>query len=283
MKKRTIEIKKIVSIKFYKHHLSQIFTITEKNVKIKLRFKFNLYFTILLPFLPVVMSIIVLTRFFGEGITFGKWNDTNYLVFLFTALNIELLRQITINIPYEMRLEKYWKTLPALMIAPFNKMHLLLGIFLSHLIIIAIPFVVFFLLTYLISPISPITIIFIIFIYLLIDLIFSGIGLFLAVFAISEENYFTILTICLQLLFYISCITYPFGIFPAVIQPIIRLNPFYHIFEILRFTWLEDNIILTITNYPFQFTILIGTAIIVPLLSIYVFKTIFDKFGIVGY
>ena len=46
---------------------------------------------------------------------------------------------------------------------------------------------------------------------------------------------------------------------------------------------IEDNILLTITNYPFQFIILIGTAIIIPLMSIYVFKIIYDKFGIVGY
>ncbi|KKL10683.1 hypothetical protein LCGC14_2553360 [marine sediment metagenome] len=283
MTKVIIKLKRLFTIDFYKYNFSRIFTIAEKNVKIQLRFKFNLYSTIIFPFLPIIMSIIVLMRFFGEGVTFGQWNDTNYLVFLFTAFNIELLRNITQNFPKEMQQEKYWKTLPALMIAPFSKMHLLLGILLSHLIIISIPFIVFFLLTYLISPISPITIIFTIFIYLLIVLIFSGIGLFLAVFAISEENYWRFFTIGLQLLFYISCVTYPFELFPAVIQPIIRLNPFYHIFEILRFTWLEDNIILTITNYPFQFTILIGTAIIVPLLSIYVFKTIFDKFGIVGY
>ncbi len=283
MKKRIIKIKKIFSIKIYKHHLSQIFTIAEKNVKIQLRFKFNLYYTIIFPFLPIIMSIIVLMRFFSEGVTFGLWNDTNYLVFLFTALNIELLRTIIQNFAKEMLQEKYWKTLPALMIAPFNKMHLLFGILLSHLIIIAIPFAVFFLLTYLLSPISPITIIFTIFIYLLILLIFSGIGLFLGVFAIAEENYWRFFTIGLQILFYASCIAYPFEVFPAEIQPIIRLNPFYQIFDILRVTWLEDNILLTITNYPFQFIILIGMAIIVPLISIYVFNIIYNKFGIVGY
>jgi len=98
------------------------------------------------------------------------------------------------------------KTLHALMIAPFNKVHLLFGIFLSHLIIIAIPFVVFFLLTYIIAPISIFTIVFIIIIYLLIDLIFSGIGLFLGVFAISEENFWRIFSIGLTLLFYASCV-----------------------------------------------------------------------------
>ncbi len=283
MKKRTIKIKKIFRIKFYKVHLSKIFIIAEKNVKIQLRFKFNLIYKIISPSIPIIMSFIVLLRFFGGGITLGKWDETNYLIFLFTAININLLRNIIQIYPNDFRIEKYWKTLPAVMIAPIIRMHLLLGILLSHLIIIAIPFIVFFLLTCLISPISPITIIFIIFIFFLIVLIFSGIGLFLGIFAISEENYWRVFSIGLQLLFYISCITYPFEVFPVEIQPIIRLNPFYHIFEILRITWLEDNILLTITNFPFQFIILIGTAIIIPLFSIYVFKRIYDKFGIAGY
>ena len=283
MKKRIIKIKKIFNFEFIKYNFSRIFTIAEKNVKIQLRFKFNLYSTIIFPFLPIIMSSIVLLRFFGEGVTFGKWDDTNYFVFLLTAFNIELLRNVIQNFPKEMQQEKYWKTLPALMIAPFNRIHLLLGSLLSHLIIIAIPFTVFFMLTYLISPISPITIIFTIFIFLLIVLIFSGIGFFLGVYAISEENYWRFFSICLQLLFYISCIAYPFELFPAELQPIIQLNPFYQIFDILRLTWLEDNILLTIANYPFKFIILIGTAIIIPLMSIYVFNKIYEKFGIVGY
>lgn len=278
-----IKFKRFFTIDFYKYNFSRIFTIAEKNVKIQLRFKFNLIYSVLSPFLPIIMSFFVLLRFFIVDITFGQWDDTNYLVFLYTAFNIELLRRIIQNFPDDFRQEKYWKTLPALMIAPFNKLHLLFGIFFSHLIIIAIPFVVFFVLTYLIAPISLISIIFIVFIFLLIDLIFSGIGLFLAVFAISEENYWRIFSIGLQLVFYASCVIYPFEVFPPEIQSIIRLNPFYYIFDILRITWLENNILFTITSNPFQFILLIGTAIIVPLIAIYVFNKVYNKFGIVGY
>jgi len=278
-----IKLKRFFTIDFYKYNFSRIFTIAEKNVKIQLRFKFNLIYSILNPFLPIIMSFFVLLRFFVVDVTFGPWDDTNYLVFLYTAFNIELLRRVTKNFPNEILQEKYWKTLPALMIAPFNKLHLLFGIFLSNLIIIAIPFVVFFVLTYLIAPISLISIIFIVFIFLLIDLIFSGISLFLAIFAISGENYWRVFSIGLQLVFYASCIIYPFEVFPPEAQSIIRLNPFYYIFDILRITWLENNILFTITSNPFQFIILTGTAIIVPLIAIYVFNKVYNKFGIVGY
>ena len=124
-----IKLKRFFTIDFYKYNFSRIFTIAEKNVKIQLRFKFNLIYSILSPFLPIIMSFFVLLRFFAVDVTFGQCDDTNYLVFLYTAFNIELLRRIVQNFPNDFRQEKYWKTLPALMIAPFNKLHLLFGIF----------------------------------------------------------------------------------------------------------------------------------------------------------
>lgn len=276
-------LKKFLSVDFFKYNFSPIFTIAEKNMKVQLRFKFNLIYSIFSPFLAIFLSLIILWRFFDMGARFGRWDEMNYYIFLFIAYNIEILRKVIQDFPHDFLQEKYWKTLPALMIAPFNKLHLLFGIFFSHLIIIIIPFVIFFILTYLIIPISIFTIISIIVIYLLIDLIFSGIGLFLAVFAISKENYWRIFSIGIQIVFYISCITYPFEVFPNFIQIIIILNPFYYIFDILRIMWIDNNVLLTISNYPFNFTILIGTAIILPLISIYVFKLIYHKFGIIGY
>lgn len=277
------KMKMIFKADFYKYNFSRIFTIVEKNVKIQLRFKFNLINSMIAPFMLILLSLIVLWRFFEMGARFGQWDDTNYYIFLFIAYNTELLRKVIQDFPTEFRQEKFWKTLPALMIAPLNRIHLLFGIFFSHLIIIAIPFVIFFILAYLISPISIFTIIFIIFIYLLIDLIFSGIGLFIAVFAISEENYWRIFSIIFQIIFYISCITYPFDMFPFPIQRIILLNPFYYIFDILRITWIDNNILITISNFPFHFIILMSTAIIIPLISTYLFKVIYHKFGIIGY
>jgi hypothetical protein len=278
-----MNFRKVFSRDFLQYHFSRIFAIAEKNVKIQLRFKFNLIYSIFSPFLPIFMSLIVLMRFFVSDVYLGRWNDSNYLVFLLTAFEIELLRRIIQDFPDDFRLEKYWKTLPALMIAPFNKVHLLFGVILSHLIIISIPFTVLFIITWFISPISFATIILIIVIYLLIDLIFSGAGLFLGVFAISKENYWRIFAIGIQILFYASCVIYPFEVFPQEIQRIIWWNPFYHVFEILRISWIEDNVAFTLMTFPRQFIILISTAIIVPLVGIYVFNIVYKRFGIVGY
>ncbi|MBA7545887.1 hypothetical protein ES705_38267 [subsurface metagenome] len=131
------DIKKIFRVDFFKYHISRVFTIAEKNVKVQIRFKFNLIYSIINPFFLIFLSLIILSKFFDMGAQFGRWDENNYYIFLFIAYNIELLLRIIQNFPLEFRQEKFWKTLPALMIAPFNKIHFLLGIFLSHLIIIS--------------------------------------------------------------------------------------------------------------------------------------------------
>ena len=85
------------------------------------------------------------------------------------------------------------------------------------------------------------------------------------------------------MVFWLSCLTYPFEIFPGIIQQIINLNPLYHIFNILRMTWIENNIIFSISSHPLEYLILFSTVLIFPIISIYVFKKIYKKFGIVGY
>ena len=276
-------LKKFFNFRFYQRNFSRVYTIAEKNVKLQIRFKFNLIFAIVKPFLTIFLSLIILSKFFEVGTSFGRWDDANYFVFLFLAYNIELMRRIIEDFPGSFMNEKYWKTLPALMIAPFNKLHLLFGIILSHLFIIAIPFTAIFIITYIVYPISFFTIIAILFIFLLIDLIFSGIGLFLGVFAISREGAWRLLILGINIIFWFSCVTYPFEIFPEPIQRIIELNPLYYIFDILRITWLDDNILFTLSNNPFPFIVLLTTAIIVPLIAMYVFKLVYNKFGIVGY
>ena len=283
IKKGFNNLNKFFHLHFYKYHFSRVYTIAEKNVKLQLRFKFNLIFAIVKPFFTIFLSLIVLSKFFETGTRFGPWNDANYFIFIFLAYNIELLRRIIETFPGSLMNEKYWKTLPALMIAPFNKLHLLFGIIVSHIIVIAIPFVIISIIIYIVYPISFITFLVILCIFFLIEVIFSGIGLFLGVFAISREGAWRLLIMGSTIIFWFSCITYPFELFPGYIQNVIELNPLYYIFDILRMTWLNDNILFTFTNYPFHFIVLIGTAVVVPIIAIYVFKVVYNKFGIVGY
>ena len=268
---------------FIKLQFFQIFAITEKNLNLRLRFKFQIIISLIRPIISIAMPLIVLGRFFDLNTEFGPWNESNYMVFQFLAYQIFLIWSLLNEFPTQMVREKYWKTIKALIIAPFNRYNLLFGIFLSHMILISIPLCVFFILSYIIFPISFITVLSVITLLFLLALIFSGIGLFLGVFAISKENLWKILGFAFSIVMWLSCITYPYDIFPELVQQVINLNPFYYLFDILRNTWIEDNIILSILTHPFNFLVLICLATVLPIISVYVFNTVYKKFGVEGY
>ncbi len=269
--------------RFIKRNLSQIAAITEKNTKLELRYKFGLMISFISPILSIIFPLIIMGALFQLNDQYGPWTRDSYIIFLFIAYQIILLKNIIIKFPSELRQEKFWQTLPALIIAPFNRFNLLLGIFISHLIVISIPFAAFFIICYIFYPISIFTILIIIVIFFLIEFIFSGIGLILGIFAISKESVWRFLLFCINWIFWFSCITYPFEIFPGILQIFINLNPLYHIFDFLRQTWIENNFLFTITSHPNSFTILLLTSIVIPVIGVYVFNIIFKKFGIVGY
>lgn len=273
-----MKLKKII-----KNNLSQIFAITEKNIKLRLRFKAQILISYLTPIISLIMPLIVMRKFFEFNSKFGPWNGTNVMVFYFLGYNIMLLQRLIGEFPNQFRDEKYWKTLPAIIIAPFNRFNLLLGIFFSHLALISIPCIFLFVLCYIFYPISIITFLCVIIIYFLVTLVISGIGLVMSVFLISKENYYYFSLFVLNFIFWLSCITYPFEIFPDSVQNLINLNPLYYIFDFLKLAWIENDIYMSITSHYTHFLILILLAISFPSIGVYLFNLIFKKYGIVGY
>ncbi len=275
----------MISSKTIKKNLIQIFALTEKNVKLNLRFKYQVIISFITPILSILMPLIILEQFFqfSERFDFSIWNENNYFVFQFMAYQVLLLKRVIQEFPTQLRIEKFWKTLPIIIIAPFNRFNLLLGILFSQLILISIPFIIFSILCYIYYPISFLTVIFIIIIFFLITLIFSGIGLLIGIFAISNENVWKALSFIVSLIFWVSCVTYPFDIFPEFIQQIINLNPLYYIFDLLRLAWIYNDVLLTITLLSQNFIILIAFSIILPCLGVVIFNLIYKKYGIVGY
>ena len=273
----------MINGKTIQDNISQIFAITEKNVKLGLRFKFKLIFSFISPIISIIVPIILMNKFFDFNVNFGPWDQSNYVVYIILAYNILLVQGIRSTFPSQFGREKYWQTLPALIIAPFNRVNLLFGIFFSHIIIISIPIVIFFVMCYIFFPISLITLLFIIGILFLIALIFSGIGIILGILAISKENWMPIINFALGLLFMISCISFPFEVFPDIIQDIVNLNPLYHMFYFLRVAWIENNLIVSITSHSFSFLTLVGLAIVLPCFGVIVFNKVYKKYGIVGY
>ncbi|MFX1311122.1 MAG: ABC transporter permease [Promethearchaeota archaeon] len=273
----------MVSYKTIRNNLSQIATLTEKNIKLHLRFKFQIIIAYISPIISILMPLIIFGQLFEFKESFGPWTAQNYLVFQFIAYNLFLLRGILNEYPNQIRNEKFWKTLPGLIIAPFNRYNLLFGIFFSHLILISAPFITFIVLCYIYSPISFMTLLFVIVIYFLITLIFSGVGLIFGIFAISNENIWRLLLFLINIVFWLSCITYPFQLFPDFIQAIVNLNPFYYIFDFLRMSWIQDNVILTISTYNFHFVVIVICTVILCIFGVHTFNYIYKKYGIVGY
>ena len=275
--------RRMINRKVIKNRLSKILALIEKNVKLNIRFKFALIFSFITPIISILMPLIIFGQFFEFNPQFGPWNISNYLIFPLIAYNINLLKGMISEFPIQLRMEKFWKTLPALLIGPFNRYYLLFGIFFSHLIVISVPFIIFFVIGFIYYPISFFTVIAILGTYFLIALIFSGLGLIMGVFAISKENIWRFLLFSMNLIFWASCITYPFEFFPGLIQDIINLNPLYYIFDFIRLIWIENNFIITLTTHSLHFYVLISLTIVIPLIGVKIFNEIYKKYGIVGY
>ncbi|MFX1328181.1 MAG: ABC transporter permease [Promethearchaeota archaeon] len=267
----------------FRRNISQIVAITEKNVKFSLRFKFNLIISFIIPIISIIMPLILMGRLFDFNTQYGPWSADNFIIYQFTAYNITLLRMIITDYPKLFAQEKYWETLPALIIAPFKRINLVFGIFLSNIVLLSIPFTIFFVLSCILYPILPLTILFVLTLYFLIALIFSGIGVIIGVFAISKEGFLGIFNFLITFIFWFSCISYPFEVFPGIIQSIIQINPLYYIFDILRISWIENDVVLSISMHYLNFLIITLCAISLPLIGVYIFNKIYRKYGIVGY
>jgi ABC-type polysaccharide/polyol phosphate export permease len=232
------------------------------------------------PIITIIMPIIVLNRFFSLETEFGPWNSSNYIIFIFIGYNIMLMRRIIPRITHQLTLEKYWKTIPALITAPFNRFYLLAGYILSELFVVSFAFITLFIIAFILYPISFITLTVIMFMFFSITLIFVGISLSIGIFALSNEGIMAILNFIISLIFWASCITYPFELFPPQIQNIIRLNPIYYFIDVIRLTWIGDNIFLTLPSYPFHFLIFGISLVAFPIAGVFIFNRIYQKYGV---
>lgn len=266
-----------------KNNLIQISSLTEKSLKLQWRFKLTTIVSFFTPLISIFLPLIILGQFLTLSVDFGPWTTENYFIYQFMAYQIMLLKRLIVGFPEEIRQEKFWKTLQGLIIAPFNRFNLLLGTFFAHVILILIPISIFFVLSYIAVPISFLTLICVILFLILVALIFSGIGLIIGIFAISRENYWRLLLFLMNIFIWLSCLTYPFEIFPGFIQNIINLNPLYYIFDIIRLLWIENNVFLTFSTHPFNVLVIFLAVVILPCVGVYFFNLIYKKYGIEGY
>lgn len=203
---------------FFKDNLAQIAAVSEKEIKLMTRFKVPVILSFILPFINLIMPLIIMGQIFAFRENFGAWTPENFFVFQVIAYQLTLIFGIRNRFSSQFVTELFWHTLQALIIAPFNRINLLFGVVIMHLLMMAVPFTIFLILGVIIVPISFYTFLFLIATYLLILLIFSGLGIFIGALSISKPNYLNIINFFLGFAFLFSCLSYPFELFPQFIK-----------------------------------------------------------------
>lgn len=270
-----------------KKNAVQIWAINKLNIKRSLRFKVSFSMTFINPILSVIIPLFIMGFLFSgniiqEGGSIGVFRAENYISLIFLGTCGGVASSFYGIYTSRFSQEKSWRTLPALIIAPLNRFNLLLGIFLSHLILMLIPFFTIFILNIIISSIVPSigSLLIILLIFFLYALTLSGVGLFMGVLAISKENWRTLFSVGYGILIIFNCVTFPKEIFPIEIQPIIDLNPFYHFFELIRMVWVFDDILYF--GNTIHILVVVISSIMSPIIGIILFNKIYKMYGIEG-
>jgi len=277
----------MVSKKSLGINIKQIKALVERNLYLEMRFKLFIFTRYFAPFIQILMPLIIFNVIFTirEDYLFGYWTGLNFILFLFIAFCVQFLRKIVLNFSHLFNQEKYWKTLQALMVAPINRYVLLFGFLIAEMILISIPFIIFFIIAYILFPINIFYLSLVILSFLSISILFGCLGLILGILIITKEGIYSVINLGLTLLFWLSCLSYPLQIFPEIVQPIILLNPIYYFIDIIRIFWLmgiDYNLAITFLT-PIHIIVVVGGTIILPIFSVYFFNTFYDKFGISGY
>ncbi|MFW9895923.1 MAG: ABC transporter permease, partial [Candidatus Thorarchaeota archaeon] len=265
----------------------QILAFIEKDVLLEIRIKANVLSRFFNPLIQLFLYILLFGIIFNiqTGYNLGYWNANNYLLFLLLAFCIQFTKTIMNKYRQLFLIEKYWKTLSAIMIAPVNRITLLLGGLFSELVMVSIPFITLFVIALVIYPIPFLNLLLVLLILFLIFIVFGSIGLLIGAFSISQEEYVYYSEIALRILFLISCINFPKEIFPKIVQGFVGLNPFYYLFDLLRLSWymgINYEISISLIT-PIHIIAVIGLAVLSPLIASYLFNKIYKKYGITGY
>jgi ABC-type polysaccharide/polyol phosphate export permease len=260
----------------------QIFAIAKKELKLNLRFKYNYFLNELSkPLKIVVLFLIVYAGFFISGANnVGGVTKENYVSFLLLGSlvsSVLLLGFDTFNQKFMQ--EKFWKTIQAVLIAPLNKIKLILGVGISELLIQGIIVSIFLIITIIVLPVSFVNLLIVLLILLLIFLGVLGFSLIYGAFSLSNENFLFLFRYFVLGWAFLSCFYYPVEILPSFIKPFVLINPVYHGLFIIRNLWINGFV----NNFLMHFIIVLAFAVVVPIIAVYLFNKIIKKLGIQGY
>lgn len=274
--------------KAIKRYSRQIFALIEKHLFLELRIRGKVVTRFLNPIIQLIVLVFLFRKFFfsNEGnYNIGYWNSTNFLLFLLIAFSINYSKSILFSYKNLFMAEKYWKTLSAVMVAPINRFTLLFGHLVAEFVLNSLPIIIIFIIALILFPIPLFFVFLVLLVFFSIIIVFGAIGLFIGVLSISNEALVHYLAIAMNILIIVSCVSYPKEIFPGIIQSVIKINPFFYLFDLLRLVWyvgMDSQAASGHITLIHIINILVLT-ILTPIISVYLFNRIYKKYGIVGY
>ncbi|MHA1277496.1 MAG: ABC transporter permease [Candidatus Helarchaeota archaeon] len=265
-----------------KGFFQQIVAITEKEIRLELRFGkdffLKLIVTPLLFLIPYFLLYMGIFNYVTEDL--GTLTPENYPVWLFLGsifftFGLNGFNSFDTKFMYE----KYWMTIQALMLTPISRYAILIGGTIETFIRSFITFLIFVIFSYIFLPTGIINIFAIILILNIILAASMGIGILRGGIALVNENYRSFLSYFVFFVLFFSCYSIPFSLLPGPLKNLALANPFYHGLLLIRSIWfntLEFSMI-----YSFIYLLVFAALCIV--LGIWLFNKLLKRFGIQGY
>jgi len=270
-----------------KINLIQIYSLAVKDIKLHTRYKLEFFVEFVAPLLTIFFPYIIFSTLFSinENIFNNYYSTKNYILFLLLGYCISCLVFLLWTYKDLFYDEKSWKTLNAVFVAPVPKFNILVGYLLSGLISKSFPLVFIVILCFILYPIPLINLILVLLVLFCISLTFASMGFILGLFEIVNEDISASLAVGISFISLVSCVFYPIEIFPKEIHFIIRINPLYYYFDLLRLSWWAgvnyEEAMSYITIY--HILIVIVFTIIAPIIASFLFYRIYSKYGSSGY
>lgn len=260
---------------------NEITAITKKEFKLNIRFKtaylLNVFVNPVLSIIPLFIIYYGFLHYSGAN-EFGGVNLDNYIAFLVFGIIAQAFFFQGINaFSAKFKEEKYWQTIESLFIAPINYFSLIIGVGINVALNLIPLLFIFILIASIFSSAGIIEISLIILTMFLLLLFSLGVGLIYGALNLFSENFDPIFRYIFAAWTLASCFAYPIDIIPEIFRPIILLNPVYHAVNITRNLWI---------NHFFgieAFIYLLIFAVIMPLISVILFKAAWKRMEIQGY
>ena len=87
-----------------RYNISQVIALAEKNIKLKMRYKYQVLFRYISPIIGILMPLIIFSALFSFNQSFGIWTQENYIIFLLSIYNLNLLKSIISEFPSHLRI-----------------------------------------------------------------------------------------------------------------------------------------------------------------------------------